>query len=173
MSSQAASPHQGNAAPTGGRMRAPAHPIIGAAHGAPGKSHMKGMLFLRTGGVLLIAGVLMGMAMGMRQDFTYAPVHAHLNLVGGVLMMVAGLFYNSRPDLLGRRVTAHYVAHALGAVLLPIGIYGSIAGRPWAGPVVGTGSLLVLLALLLFVSNLFRRVPGAAARDAAEPARTG
>ncbi|GAB1596992.1 hypothetical protein [Lysobacter claricitrinus] len=132
---------------------------------------MKGTLFLRTGILLLLGGVVMGMVMGMREDFTYAPVHAHLNLVGGVLMMVAGLFYNARPDLAGRMVTAHYVTHTLGAVLLPIGIYGSIAGRAWAGPVVGPGSLLVLLALILFAVNLFRRVPQAVAAGTLDSAR--
>lgn len=132
---------------------------------------MGGQLFLRTGGVLLLVGIVMGMAMGAREDFTYAPVHAHLNLVGGVLMMVAGLFYNSRLDLAGRTVAAHYVAHALGAVLLPVGIYGSIAGTAWAGPVVGTGSVLTLLALLLFVANLFRRVRRAAPAETLQAAR--
>lgn len=132
---------------------------------------MKGMLFLRTGIVLLIGGVLGGMQMGMAHDFTYAPVHAHLNLVGGVLMIAAGLFYNARPDLSSRWVSAHYVSHLLGAVLLPAGIYGSIAGTAWAGPVVGAGSVLTLLALLLFAINLFRRVPRATTATGLDPAR--
>ena len=120
---------------------------------------MKGQLFLRTGVVLLIVGIVMGMQMGATQNFTYAPVHAHLNLAGGVLMMLAGLVYNARPGLSSRAINAHYVSHLLGAILLPIGIYGSIAGRAWAGGVVGAGAVLVLLALLLFAFNLFRRVP--------------
>lgn len=132
---------------------------------------MSGQLFLRTGGVLLLVGILMGMAMGMSQNFTYAPVHAHLNLAGGVLLMVAGLFYNARPDLAGRLMSAHYVAHALGAVLLPVGIYGSISGAAWTGPVVGTGSVLVLLALVLFVVNLFRPAPRATAIEPMHAAR--
>jgi hypothetical protein len=132
---------------------------------------MSGLLFLRTGGVLLLVGIVMGMAMGMSQNFTYAPVHAHLNLAGGVLLMVAGLFYNARPDLAGRLMTAHYVAHALGAVLLPVGIYGSISGQSWTAPVVGTGSVLVLLALVLFVVNLFRRAPRATAAETLQAAR--
>ena len=130
------------------------------------------MLFLRTGIVLLLVGVVMGMHMGMRQNFTFAPVHAHLNLVGGVLMMVAGVFYNARADIPARMVSLHYVAHALGAVLLPIGIYGSIAGTAWAGPVVGSGSVLTLLALVLFGANLFRRAPQARSEAALDPARS-
>ena len=133
---------------------------------------MKGMLFLRTGIVLLIVGVVMGMVMGMRQDFTFAPVHAHLNLVGGVLMMVAGVYYNGRAEIPSRMVSAHYVAHLLGGVLLPVGIYGSIASTAWAGPVVGAGSVLALLALLLFAVNLFRPVTRAAAADATDADRT-
>lgn len=133
---------------------------------------MSGMLFLRTGGVLLLVGIVMGMAMGMSQNFTYAPVHAHLNLAGGVLLMIAGVFYNARPDLVGRLLTAHYVAHALGAVLLPIGIYGSISGKAWTAPVVGSGSVLVLLAMVLFVVNLFRPVPRVVAGEAMEATRT-
>jgi hypothetical protein len=101
---------------------------------------MNGTLFLRTSIVLLILGIAMGMHMGMTQNFTFAPVHAHINLVGGVLMFLAGLFYNSRPDIPPRWVSVHYVLHLLGAVLLPIGIYASISGKPWA-------------------VNLFRRVP--------------
>ncbi len=120
---------------------------------------MKGQLFLRTGVVLLIVGIVMGMQLGATQNFTYAPVHAHLNLASGVLMMLAGIVYNARPDLSSRAVNAHYVSHLLGTILLPIGIYGSIAGRACAGGVVGAGAVLVLLALLLFAFNLFRRVP--------------
>jgi hypothetical protein len=132
---------------------------------------MGGPLFLRTGIVLLLLGIVFGMHMGMTQNFTFAPVHAHLNLVGGVLMMVAGVFYNARPDLSRRRVAAHYVSHLLGAVLLPVGIYGSIAGTAWAGPVVGSGSVLTLLALVLFAANLFKRVPRDAGAVALEAAR--
>jgi hypothetical protein len=56
-------------------------------------------------------------------------------------------------------------------VLLPIGIYGSISGKAWTAPVVGSGSVLVLLALVLFVVNLFRRVPHVSAAEALHAAR--
>lgn len=117
---------------------------------------MKATTFQRTGIVLLLIGIVYGMHMGMSQDFTYAPAHAHLNLVGGVLMFVAGLFYASRPDIPARAVAAHYLLHAPGAVLLTAGIFGSVSGRPWAEPVVGTGAVLVLLAMLVFAFNVFR-----------------
>ena len=35
----------------------------------------------------------LGIAMAMRQDFTLAPAHAHLNLLGWVSMALYGLYY--------------------------------------------------------------------------------
>lgn len=118
---------------------------------------MNANAFLRAGVVLLLVGVVIGMAMGISQNFTASPAHAHLNLVGGVLMMLAGLFYSTRRDVPPRAVATHFVLHLLGGVLLPAGIYGTVTAQGWGGPVVGAGSLLVLLAMLVFAWNVFRR----------------
>ncbi|MDI7773931.1 hypothetical protein [Asticcacaulis sp. EMRT-3] len=123
---------------------------------------MTGNLFLRTGVLFLTLGMILGIMMGMREDFTYMPVHAHINLVGGVLMLLAGLFYNSRPGLSPRLVTTHYVINLAGAILLPLGIYGSITRAAWFGPVVGIGSILILISMLLFVFLVFKGTAKAA-----------
>lgn len=120
---------------------------------------MNGNAFLRASVVLLLVGVLIGMYMGMTHNFIASPAHAHLNLVGGVLMFLAGLFYTSRPDIPPRALAVHFVLHLLGGVLLPIGIYGQVTQQAWGGPVVGAGSLLTLLAMLVFTFNVFRRAP--------------
>jgi uncharacterized membrane protein HdeD (DUF308 family) len=41
--------------------------------------------------------MLAGIAMGIQQNFTLAPAHAHLNLIGGVLLFVFGLYYRLIP----------------------------------------------------------------------------
>lgn len=105
----------------------------------------------------MLVGVVIGMYMGMTQNFIASPAHAHLNLAGGVLMMLAGLFYTSRPDIPPRAVAVHFVLHLLGGVLLPAGIYGTMTQQGWGGPVVGAGSVLTLLAMSLFCANVFRR----------------
>ena len=78
--------------------------------------------FQRTGVVFLLVGLCLGMRMGMSQDFTLTPVHTHLNLAGGVLMFVAGLFYAQRPEIPRWAVTLHYWLHLVGAILLVVGI---------------------------------------------------
>ena len=125
---------------------------------------MNGNLFLRTAVLLLLVGICLGMRMGMTQDFTYAPAHAHLNLVGGVLMFLAGLFYNTQPQVSARAMGVHYAVQLAGAILLPIGIVGSIDHTPWSGPVVGAGAVLTLLAMLVFTWRVFRTPARSAAR---------
>lgn len=117
---------------------------------------MNGNIFLRTGVVILAVGMCLGIYMGMHEDFTLTPVHAHTNLAGGVLMCIAGLFYNSRPGLSGRLTAIHYVLQLVGVVLLVAGIFGSITHQPWFGPVVGLGSLLTVAAMLFFVFMVFK-----------------
>lgn len=117
---------------------------------------MNGNLFLRTGVIVLALGMGLGIYMGMHEDFTLAPAHAHLNLAGGVLMCIAGLFYNSRPALSGWLVAVHYGLQLVGAVLLAAGIGGAAVHAPWFPPVVGAGSVLTLLAMLVFVFMVFK-----------------
>lgn len=117
------------------------------------------ILFQRTAMVFLLVGLCLGMRMGMSQDFSLVPVHTHLNLAGGVLMFLAGLFYATRPDIPGWAVRLHYWLHLGGATLLVVGIYGAVTHAAWYGPVVGIGAVGVLLAMLVFAWNVFRR-PG-------------
>ncbi|WP_309774281.1 hypothetical protein [Nitrobacter vulgaris] len=41
----------------------------------------------------LLVGMIAGIAMGIQQNFVLAPAHTHLNLVGGVLLFLFGLYY--------------------------------------------------------------------------------
>jgi hypothetical protein len=51
---------------------------------------MIGSLMMCVGAVVLLIGMLAGIAMGIEQDFALAPAHAHLNLAGGVLLFLFG-----------------------------------------------------------------------------------
>jgi hypothetical protein len=59
---------------------------------------MIGSLMMRVSVVLLLTGLLWGIEVGIRQDFALAPAHAHLNLVGGVLLFAFDLYYRLVPD---------------------------------------------------------------------------
>lgn len=118
---------------------------------------MIGSLMMCIGVVILLIGMLAGIAMGIQQDFTLAPAHAHLNLVGGVLLFLFGLYYRLVPAA-GNSVLAKVQGwlHIVGAILFPAGVaIVVLKGTSFiAAPVVG--SLIAVAAVALFAVVVFR-----------------
>jgi hypothetical protein len=58
--------------------------------------------FIRIAALYLIVGVTMGIVMGIRQQFSLAPVHAHVNLLGwATLVFAINLWLTVRPAVRG------------------------------------------------------------------------
>ena len=118
---------------------------------------MIGSLMMCMSVIILLVGMLAGIAMGILQNFTLAPAHAHLNLVGGVLLFLFGLYYRMVPAA-GTTTLAKVQGwlHMAGAILFPAGIAVVLLKGPSfeAAPV--AGSLLVVTAMALFVVIVFR-----------------
>jgi hypothetical protein len=118
---------------------------------------MIGSLMMRVSAVVLLIGMLAGIVMGIRQDFTLAPAHAHLNLIGGVLLFLFGLYYRLVPAA-GTMALAKVQGwlHITGAILFPAGVAVVLLKGPSfeAAPI--AGSLIVVAAMALFVVIVFR-----------------
>jgi len=112
-------------------------------------------LMLRVSTVLLLCGLVFGITMGIREDFTLAPAHAHLNLIGFVLMFLVGLYYRVVPAA-GAGLLAKIQAglHIAGAIVFPFGIAQVLMGGSVAFTIFG--SLIVLSAMALFAWIVFR-----------------
>ena len=118
---------------------------------------------LRVSVVLAVIGMLLGIGMGMKQDFQLAPAHAHLNLLGFVALFLAGLYYQAVPKAAGTVLArAHAWIAIAGAVLFPIGIGAVLLGGPNYELFTILGSLIVLIGMLLFAAIVLRH--GAPAR---------
>jgi hypothetical protein len=118
---------------------------------------MIGSLMMCVSVVILLAGMVAGITMGIQQNFILAPAHAHLNLVGGVLLFLFGFYYRVFPAA-GRMTLAKIQGwlHILGSILFPTGIaLVLVSGKAYiAAPIVG--SLVVMSAMALFVVVVFR-----------------
>lgn len=113
------------------------------------------LAFLMLAVLLLLVGVCLGIGMGIAHDFVYAPVHAHINLVGWVSLALFGLTYRAYPALSTSWLApVHFGFAAAGAILFPVGIALSVAGVTVAVAIVG--SFIFLAAVLLFLANLAR-----------------
>ena len=107
--------------------------------------------------VVLLVGMLAGIAMGIQQSFLLAPAHAHLNLIGGVLLFLFGLYYRLIPAA-GTTTLAKVQGwlHMIGAIVFPAGVALVLVKGPSfeAAPIVG--SLIVVAAMAVFTVIVFR-----------------
>jgi hypothetical protein len=118
---------------------------------------MIGSLMMCMSVVVLLVGMLAGIAMGIEQNFILAPAHAHLNLIGGVLLFLFGLYYRLVPAA-GATTLAKVQGwlHMIGAILFPAGVAVVLLKGPSfeAAPI--AGSLIVVASMALFVAIVFR-----------------
>ena len=104
----------------------------------------------------LVLGAGLGVVMGASMDFTYVPVHAHINLLGWASMALAGLIYDRFPLAGGSKLgVAHFWLHNTVLPALAIALFCFLGGHQSLGPVLGIFSVLMLLTLLLFAVNLW------------------
>ena len=107
--------------------------------------------------LILLVGMLAGIAMGIEQDFALAPAHAHLNLVGGVMLFLFGLYYRMVPAAGDSRLAKlQGWLHIVGAVLFPAGVAIVILKGAAFIPVPVVGSLFALAATALFAVIVLR-----------------
>ena len=115
--------------------------------------------FMLTAAILALLGVCFGIWMGMNGEatFNYAPVHAHINLVGWVSMFLFGLWYKAHPAVAGKTIAhVHYWCALVGVICLAIGIFGAVAPNPSLDLFAIPGSLIVLASFLIFLWNVAR-----------------
>lgn len=109
----------------------------------------------------LFIGMLWGMHMAQSQDHMLAPVHAHLNLLGGVLSAVFGTFYALTRETLWPRMAWINLLLSLIAVVVTIPALTMLLSTnddAKYGPFTGIGSAVMVLSLLVFAISVFREL---------------
>ncbi|MGR8979631.1 MAG: hypothetical protein ACU84H_06020 [Gammaproteobacteria bacterium] len=113
--------------------------------------------FLLVASLYGLFGMLMGVVMGMQENFTLMPVHAHLNLLGWIAVMLYGLTYQAIPELSSSRLaTWHFYVANSGILLLIPSLALLLLGNRGVLPVVMLGEILSIASLILFVVNLWK-----------------
>lgn len=111
----------------------------------------------------LICGVSLGIWMGIAHDFQFAPVHAHLNLLGWVSLAIFGLTYRAYPRMAETGVAKlHFMLSAPAAVLFPLGLV--LAIKEVTIIVAVLASFAWLIGVVLFLIGLvgMAKAPSAA-----------
>lgn len=97
-----------------------------------------------------LAGMIFGLIMGISQDFSLSPSHAHLNLLGWASLSLMGLFYavSRRAGVAG---WIQFALSATGGVLMPISLGLYLSGQKAWTAGVSVGSIAAVLGMILFV----------------------
>jgi cbb3-type cytochrome oxidase subunit 1 len=111
--------------------------------------------FFATGATFALCGMIWGIVMSATHDHTLSPAHAHLNLIGFVVMTVFGTFYALTPRAAASRLAdIHYLLTVAAVLIIVPGIAMAISGSGEAPAKIG--SVLALAAMAYFVFMVFR-----------------
>jgi cbb3-type cytochrome oxidase subunit 1 len=127
--------------------------------------------FIRASLLWFVAGITLGLAMAIHPAWVvYRPAHAHMNLVGFVVMMIFGVGYQMLPRFFGHPIHSRALATA-HVWMANLGLAGLVAGfllAPHIGsrsvPVTATGGLLWAAGAYGFVYNMWRTFDAAERR---------
>lgn len=107
------------------------------------------------------AGMSLGLWMGPTGNFQFAPVHAHLNLVGWATMALFGIYYRLTPQAArGWLPRVHAGLAIVGVVSMVGGLAAEIAEIGGEAFLIG-GSLLTVGSMLVFLVTVIRHGFGA------------
>jgi hypothetical protein len=127
------------------------------------KTTMKGSVmsrmsvyFLRAAVVSALMGMGMGIFMGVTQDFSIAPAHAHLNLLGWVSMAIYSMFYRAYPTAgEGGFAWLHFLIAFPAALTMAAGIALKHTGNPNGEMLAAVGSIATIVGFLIFTAKVF------------------
>jgi cbb3-type cytochrome oxidase subunit 1 len=113
--------------------------------------------FIKSAVVYLIIGMIGGIIMGAKEDFTLAPAHAHLNLIGWVTLFLMGLYYNANPLKAARGIaTIQFWVSTVGVWVMIPGLALTLLLNPIGIPLTILGSLITLAGVILFATIIYR-----------------
>ncbi|HEY7901427.1 MAG TPA: hypothetical protein VIC25_09600 [Caulobacteraceae bacterium] len=116
------------------------------------------LAFFATGALCALVGMVWGIQMASTENFTEAPAHAHLNLLGWASLAIMGGFYALAGDRAPRRLGwINYALSAAGVIVtIPsLALLLATGGKSNLGVVIGPflvlGGMIAFLAAVIAV----------------------
>ncbi len=105
-----------------------------------------------------VTGISLGIWMGINQDFSLAPAHAHVNLLGWVTMSLYGLYHRVSGMPESRLAWVQAVSGGVGFPSFTGGlaVYLATGNQGLLMQIAIMGSLLCLLSMVLFLVVVLR-----------------
>ena len=108
--------------------------------------------------VYFCLAVMLGVFMGASHDHSLMPVHAHINLLGWVSMVLIGVVYHFFPQAgASRAAVVQFWLHNVALVVMMVSLSFLLKGNEQLEPAVGISSLMMLAAVATFAGNVLWR----------------
>lgn len=121
---------------------------------APGASTR---IWYRLALLYFVAGTGLGVFMGVSQDHTMFPVHAHLNLLGWASLALTGFIYDRFPAAAASRLyPVHFWLYNLALPVAMLALVLLFKGNEAFGPVAGIASIVLFASIVIFAVNVWR-----------------
>jgi hypothetical protein len=121
--------------------------------------HPTAQLYFKVAILLLLVGMAAGIGMAASQNFTIAPAHAHLNLLGFVVTSVYGAYFALFPAKAeGRLPKVILGLHAAGVLVMFPFLSYMLLGNAELEPVVALASIVTFIAAAMFAYVVWRPV---------------
>src|SRR5438067_1232473 len=134
-----------------GLMQAGAACTVGSSNPVREETMRASALCFQSAVAFVIAGMVWGIIMAISEDHSAFPAHAHLNLLGWVSLFLFGIYYRLHPAMEGAKLALAQVwIWIAGTVIQAIGVGLVHTGTPQAEPAAAGGSIIVVVAMLLF-----------------------
>ncbi len=114
------------------------------------------LAFFTAAALCLMGGMIWGVVMAASEDFSLSPAHAHLNLVGWATLGLMGAFY-ALTRMSGRMPWINFGLSTLGTIVMIPSLALYLSGNAGALAGVQTGTVFVVLGMLVFLSQVLAR----------------
>jgi cbb3-type cytochrome oxidase subunit 1 len=114
-----------------------------------------GIRLIQIAVVYMSIGLILGLGMSIKGNFSLMSVHAHILLLGWATMAIAGVAYILIPSCARNRLAKlHFWGHNIGLPITMVSLTLFSIGVAAAEKVLAASSVLVVVSLLLFAFNL-------------------
>ena len=98
-----------------------------------------------------ICGMLLGLYMGLSQDHSQMPVHAHVMVLGWLMSGFFAFFYHFFPEIgRSRLANVHFWLTTASGIILLVSLFFVLSGNVGLEPVTGLSSMVFFACFLLF-----------------------
>ena len=104
--------------------------------------------FMALAVIYILIGMTYGIHMSVSEDFTTAPAHGHLNLLGFVLSAIFAFYYHLVPSAQNRAGWLHFWLHQISVILMFPGVIMANTGQ--GDTVAKVSSVLAIIAMISF-----------------------